>query len=256
MANLIDVTVATLNSSETISKCLNSIHQNIPYRKIVVVDGGSVDDTFEICKSFGAEIISAPSALLGETRFLQALHCGTKWIAYVDSDVYVNKNWWAAISQQINDNVGLINSRCLLKSSFEEYKRFFEYFWRARPVNVSFSNSLTKRELVLKCKQIRRVHAGEDSVFINYVDCLGLKTITVPGNLAYHDRDIYLHHPFAYYRMGISIKTPKAKIPIIFYRKINQWLRYSKNARSFHFGLLKYLIKLCVFQSAGVLCTF
>jgi len=241
----IDVTVATLNSSNTIWKCLNSIHQNIPYRKIIVVDGGSVDDTVKICKSFGAELISARGALLGETRFLQALNCETEWIAFIDSDVYVKKNWWTTINKHIKDDRGIINSRCLYKCTFEAYKRFFEYCWKSRPhprVNVSFSNSLTRRELVLKCNHICRVHAGEDEVFFKYVKNLGLNNVTISGDLAYHDNDIYLHHPFAYFRMGWSIKNLKIKIPLLFYGKIRQWINY--------------LLKLCVCQSAGILSHF
>lgn len=255
----IDVAIATFNSSHTIFECLKSIQKNIPYRKIFIVDGGSTDDTLEKCKGFDTVVISAPGALLGETRFLQALYCRTKWIALIDSDVYIKNNWWTVLSKQISDDVGIINSRCTPKCSFEEYKHFFDYCWIARPVpriNVSFSNTLTRRKLILNFKQLRLVHAGEDGLFFKYIKQLGLNRVTIQKDLAYHDNDIYLHHPFAYLRIGRSIKTPKIKIPLIFYRKIRKWFKYSKNNKSFNISLLFFVIKLCVFQTAGILGTF
>jgi glycosyltransferase involved in cell wall biosynthesis len=59
----ISVVIPTFNSGKTLDKCLSSIRlQDYPQRKIdiILADGGSVDNTFEIARRFKAKIISVP----------------------------------------------------------------------------------------------------------------------------------------------------------------------------------------------------
>lgn len=62
----ITVVIATFNSEKTIKQCLKSIRsQNYPQEKIdiLLIDGGSTDDTFKIAKDFNVTIVSVPSNL-------------------------------------------------------------------------------------------------------------------------------------------------------------------------------------------------
>lgn len=40
--------------------------------------------------------------------------------------------------------------------------------------------------------------------FFDFVKERGYEIITVEESLAYYDKDIYLHHPYAYYRMQMT----------------------------------------------------
>ncbi|MGA3406405.1 MAG: glycosyltransferase, partial [Candidatus Bathyarchaeia archaeon] len=53
---MIDASIATKNSAKTIARCIMAIRESIPIGRIVVVDGGSTDDTIAIAKSLGAEV--------------------------------------------------------------------------------------------------------------------------------------------------------------------------------------------------------
>jgi glycosyltransferase involved in cell wall biosynthesis len=94
--------IATLNSEATIGDCLQSIRsQDYPQSliEIVVADGGSVDDTREICSSFGAKVISNPMAT--EKTFAGgknlAIHSTTgEVIVVVDSDNVLASNQYVA----------------------------------------------------------------------------------------------------------------------------------------------------------------
>ena len=252
----LDVTIATLNSAKTIARCLQHIQENLPHHNIIVVDGGSKDTTIEICNSFNAKVIET-DLLLGPTRFMQAKHSTTKWIVYVDSDVYLGPRWWPRIKEELGESVGVVNTRCRVKCSYPEYHRFFVHEWNRRTpkISVSFSNTVTRRRTVLDCPQLKHIHAGEDAIFFNHVRKQGLKIKTVPGYFAYHDRDIYLHHPSAYYRMGISSAVSNLRLIRLYLRKNMQWLKYTRDKGRFNLRLLLYLNKLAVNRAAGTLCS-
>ena len=50
--DLVDVIVRTNNSEEFLEESLRSICQEIPVRRIIIVDSGSTDRTLEIASSF------------------------------------------------------------------------------------------------------------------------------------------------------------------------------------------------------------
>jgi glycosyltransferase involved in cell wall biosynthesis len=51
--DLIDVIIRTTNSEEFLRECLQSVLDDVPVRRIIVVDNGSTDKTIEIASSFG-----------------------------------------------------------------------------------------------------------------------------------------------------------------------------------------------------------
>ena len=59
----ITIVIPTLNSQQVLYTCLKSvIEQNYPKTKleIIVVDGGSVDDTLSIAQKFNVKMINNP----------------------------------------------------------------------------------------------------------------------------------------------------------------------------------------------------
>lgn len=52
MSLTVSILVPVYNASQYIGRCLNSIiQQYYEYKQIVVIDDGSNDDSFEICKT-------------------------------------------------------------------------------------------------------------------------------------------------------------------------------------------------------------
>ncbi len=56
----ISVIIPTLNEASHISLCLASVHKVLPEAEILVVDGGSTDETVDIASRSGALVLSAP----------------------------------------------------------------------------------------------------------------------------------------------------------------------------------------------------
>jgi glycosyltransferase involved in cell wall biosynthesis len=90
-----------MNNDATIRQCIENIEKYIPFNQIIVVDGGSKDQTVEIAEKFGAKVHLEPGSL-PRVRYVQATLCSSDWIAVVDSDVFVNTNWWHEVSKYLN----------------------------------------------------------------------------------------------------------------------------------------------------------
>lgn len=87
---LVTISIATLNSGDTISKTLETIRQQ-SYKniEIIVGDGGSKDDTVNIVKKYGATICFGKE--LGRARYEILQHAKGKYLMIIDSDQYIGK---------------------------------------------------------------------------------------------------------------------------------------------------------------------
>ena len=204
----IDVAVATKNNARTIDKCLKAIRANIPVRRLIVVDNGSTDETVNIAKKNGAEVVYQPG-FLGTVRYQQALNCSTEWIAIIDSDVYVRKSWWPTVTKYIDqDDVGMVLAgigetpgRPLV------YSAYFCNTTRRHGGAVSFSNSLVRRDLMLSCRELLgTVPIEEDGIFASYLKKNRKRIVTILSPLVFHDSPRWTFVPKAYFRWGRGIR--------------------------------------------------
>jgi glycosyltransferase involved in cell wall biosynthesis len=90
---MISFVVLTLNSGRTIQKCLESIEAQKCEKEIIVVDGGSTDNTIKIAKKYKTKIITDKRRFLGAARNVGLEKAKGKYIAFVDSDVVLPKKW-------------------------------------------------------------------------------------------------------------------------------------------------------------------
>ena len=255
----VDVTIATRNSARTLGSCLEAVHSNIPFNKIIVIDGESTDDTLNIAKSFGAEIF-VDDGLLGEVRYLQAQKCETKWIAYIDSDVYVYSSWWPRVSKFTTvPGVGMILA--LGHTPVDHLPIYEDYLGHmARKYGTAaFSNTLVKRDLVLSCRQLLdNIHAGEDTILAKHISKLNQKIVTIPEQLVFHDKNTFYEHPQAFLRWGQSsrilggidglrnvLKTLK--------NNLRNWGTFTRETKRLSVSLLLYLIYLWICMVEGYL---
>src|ERR1700733_7814453 len=87
--------IPTLNAAAMLPACLRSIrNQDYPAEKIeiIIADGGSIDSTREIAKSFGAQIVDNPDRVAesGKRIALKSAHGG--YVIFTDSDNEISSN--------------------------------------------------------------------------------------------------------------------------------------------------------------------
>lgn len=103
---LISVVVPIYNVEEYVGKCIESlIRQTFTSIEIVLVDDGSTDKSFNICKKYQEQdcrikLFHKANGGLSDARNYGVLHCECKYVVFVDSDDYVDTsyidNLWAA----------------------------------------------------------------------------------------------------------------------------------------------------------------
>jgi glycosyltransferase involved in cell wall biosynthesis len=102
------------NDEKMIPKCLRAINE-INYDKrlfeILVIDNSSSDRTAEIARSFGARVSTLPRATISLLRNSGAKDAKGDFLAFIDADCVVDKNWLTAALHHFQDPlVGCVGS--------------------------------------------------------------------------------------------------------------------------------------------------
>lgn len=96
----LSVVLAVFNEGKNLSDCLESVKNFAD--EIVIVDGGSTDETITIAKSFGAKIILVPNNPMFHINKQKAIDAATKdWILQLDADERVTPLLAKEIMQKI-----------------------------------------------------------------------------------------------------------------------------------------------------------
>lgn len=107
-----DVVILTRNSGRLLKKCIDSVYQNVPVNRLIVVDGYSTDNTLQILKEFqerqGNVVVVQDRGTRGSARQAAINKVETDWFMFVDSDVVLSRNWFAKAEKLIRDDVGAI----------------------------------------------------------------------------------------------------------------------------------------------------
>ncbi len=85
----ISIVSPTYNSEKTLSKTLRSIkRQNYPKEKIevLIIDGGSSDETVKIAKKFGCKVINNPKTDIVNAQYLGYLAARGRYLLYLAPD--------------------------------------------------------------------------------------------------------------------------------------------------------------------------
>jgi len=91
----ISVVIPTLNSAETIGNCLDAIGKSSA--ELIVVDDHSSDDTQDIARSRGANVIDVRTKSAAAARNEGVAHSTADIIAFTDSDCIPSPDWTVSI---------------------------------------------------------------------------------------------------------------------------------------------------------------
>jgi glycosyltransferase involved in cell wall biosynthesis len=91
----ISVIVPTLNEEKYLPRCLKSLADQATARsfEILVVDGGSTDQTVQVAKNYADEVLMKPRAPVGAARNLGAKAAKGNILAFIDADTIANPQW-------------------------------------------------------------------------------------------------------------------------------------------------------------------
>ena len=101
----ISVIIPSRNEEDNINKCIESIKITFGSYKyeIIVVDNNSSDRTVEIAKSHNCKIVNNTKMGPAATRNSGAVSAKGKYIAFVDADCILDKNWFKSLKEHFID---------------------------------------------------------------------------------------------------------------------------------------------------------
>lgn len=97
------IVIATLNSGKLLPLVLDSInHQTFPSKKIeiLIVDGGSTDNTIDIAKSYRCRIFYNEKVFPAYAKYLGFIHARGRYIMFLDSDEVIESK--GSIEKKMN----------------------------------------------------------------------------------------------------------------------------------------------------------
>jgi glycosyltransferase involved in cell wall biosynthesis len=108
----VDVVLITKNSERMLRRCIESIYQNVPVAKLIVVDGYSTDGTLGILDGFNKKYGNVKIILDRGTRATARQrginNVSTEWFMFVDSDVVLCKGWYEKAQKHVKPDVGAV----------------------------------------------------------------------------------------------------------------------------------------------------
>jgi glycosyltransferase involved in cell wall biosynthesis len=183
--NPIDVVMLTKNSEQLLNKCLTSIYENVPVKRLIVVDASSTDNTLKIMSEFSEKfgkikiITENGSRAKARERGIQEVE--TEWFMFADSDIILSNNWFEKAEKYIKDDVGAVwglnidvipnvKNKIFLKSLALVARECFN-------LRGGMHDTLIRHELVKGIKIPWQLHAYEDAYIIDQIKKKGYKVV-------------------------------------------------------------------------------
>ncbi|OGH16040.1 MAG: hypothetical protein A3C30_00710 [Candidatus Levybacteria bacterium RIFCSPHIGHO2_02_FULL_40_18] len=104
---MISVLIITKNDGDVIGDCIKSVKDLAD--EIIVVDGGSEDNTVEISEKLGAKVVRNPFKNFSDQRNLALSLAKGDWVFYIDSDERATPAFISEVKNRIRA-VGLFDS--------------------------------------------------------------------------------------------------------------------------------------------------
>ena len=181
----IDVVMLTKNSEHMLVKSLRSIYENVPVKRLIVIDGFSTDNTLKIMdgfnKKYGNVKIIFEKSTRAKARERGIEEVTTPWFMFVDSDVVLCEGWFEKAQRYIDNDVGAIwglnidvipnvKNKLFLKSLLLIARECFN-------LRGGMHDTLIRHELVKDIRIPERLHAYEDAYIVNWIKKKGYKAI-------------------------------------------------------------------------------
>lgn len=116
MATL-SVVLAVFNEEKNLSDCLDSVKDIA--NEIIIVDGGSIDRTVEIAKSFGAILVHTDNPQIFHINKQKAIDKASKdWVLQLDADERVTEDLKKEIRQILNADDKTINGYWIPRKNY------------------------------------------------------------------------------------------------------------------------------------------
>ena len=235
----ISLVIPMKNESDSLAQLVESIErQTFQPGEIVLVDGGSIDDTVKLAEQFAAKnpkikLVKVAEASPGKGRNIGIENARNEWIALTDAGIILEKDWLKNLVETAENSpeAELVygNFSPITGSHFEKCAAI-SYVPALRENSIrgkSVVSMLLKREVWEKVGGFPDLRAAEDLIFIETSNKLGHRSAFAPKATAH-------------WQLQPNLKATFQKF--VLYSKHNVW---AGRAWDWHYGVAKqYLVVL------------
>jgi len=177
----VDVVVITKNSERMLRQCLESIYNNVPVNRLIIVDGFSTDKTLEIVRKFQKEhknvLMIQDKGNRATARQEGINQVKTEWFMFVDSDAVLCKDWFKRAKKYLGQNVGAIwgievwstiQNPAILRVFLLVTRKIFD-------LRGGTHDTLIRTDLVKDIKIPKVLHVFEDAYIKDWITQKGYK---------------------------------------------------------------------------------
>lgn len=103
----ISVVIPTLNAGQRLGACLEALVSSAIdgiVKEVIIVDGGSEDDTLSIADGFGARIVKAPAGRGGQLCH-GAKKASGEWLLFLHGDTVLEEGWAREVQQLVDAEI-------------------------------------------------------------------------------------------------------------------------------------------------------
>ena len=216
----LSVIVPVYNVEKYLKECLDSlVNQSLDSMEIIIVNDGSTDTSLDICNKYSEKyefitLISQKNKGLGAARNEGIRHAKGRYIGFVDSDDYVEKNMFKEmVTSAIKDDLDLVI--CAVKMYFEDNKKI-----KVIEKNIYEESIITKTTLIkgivsrkIQCFAWNKIYKRELFSDIKYEEGVYYEDMYTMYNIALKCNKIKLiDTPFYIYRQRENNITSKVSI--------------------------------------------
>lgn len=200
----ISLYVPVYNGEKTIKRCIEGIlKQTLKPQKILVINDNSTDDTKKILNLYKDKIdILENKKNLGIslTRDIAVNYLKTNYIASIDADVELDKDWLKVIFHSIKKN----NATWVCGKMYEKYLDNPCNFWRSLRLRQHWGEkSIMNPDLVFGCNNILKIdNINTKKLYKNYDEYFKLngdeniltKYLRINNHTLYYESEAICHH--------------------------------------------------------------
>jgi len=177
-----------------LTKCLDSLYQNVPVHRLIVVDGYSSDATLAIVQTYQQKHCNVDIIFDNGTR-ASARQKGimavqTEWFMFLDSDVVLCRDWFQKAIKNITPQVGAVwgtevwstlKNPKMLNLFLIITRKIFE-------IRGGTHDTLIQTFLVKDIQIPKELHVFEDTYIKNHITKKGFKIIACYNPFCIHFR--------------------------------------------------------------------
>lgn len=229
----ISIVIPCYNSYEDLKEGIQSILKNdFPREKyeIIVVDDFSIDNTYEIIKSFPDIKVIRNNKNMGASysRNIGVKNSNFEFIAFTDSDAIVPEDWLKTISKNVNENTILTGEVINYYNNNIEFEpRYSTFLGGSIKTSIERANVANSCNLVISKKIWNDINGFDENIRVYFEDSdfgirarqSGYKVTFLPELVVRHKHEtkktgqrIYLHTLNRTYAMLKNYRKNKIKM--------------------------------------------